>query len=359
MLNGNVIYKDRYWYWVLGISAVVGFLIHLPELIALGGHFGHHRVFPNIRPGEVVNEIFFAFLSLVLLFILTAVVFGFNNPRKRIGMGLVFLSFLFSFLLSMVLSNVFYWLHLHFGVPAVDATAHHYLHPLRDFIISFTVTGSSYMIYLIRRQQQNTREIQELRLENIRNQYEALKNQLNPHMLFNSLNTLRSLIREEPDKAQDYTQQISNVLRYMLQANESKYVTLAEELEFIEAYTFLLKMRYEDNLEFEFDIPRPDHSYLLPPMSLQLLIENAVKHNEISSQKPLRIRISRTDTGVSVCNPVQRKLTSSGGTGIGLDNLSKRYRLLFDREITIVSDAGRFCVTIPLINPAENESTDR
>ena len=103
---------------------------------------------------------------------------------------------------------------------------HHYLHPLRDFIITCIVTGSCYMIHLLRKSQQVLVENQQLRTENLVNQYEALKNQLNPHMLFNSLNTLRSLIRETPDKAQDYLQELSRVLRYTLQENESQSVTL-------------------------------------------------------------------------------------------------------------------------------------
>lgn len=131
---------------------------------------------------------------------------------------------------------------------------HHYLHPLRDFIITCIVTGSCYMIHLLRKSQQVLVENQQLRTENLVNQYEALKNQLNPHMLFNSLNTLRSLIRETPDKAQDYLQELSRVLRYTLQENESQSVTLREEMEFVSAYIFLLKMRYEDNLEFDIRI---------------------------------------------------------------------------------------------------------
>jgi LytS/YehU family sensor histidine kinase len=212
---------------------------------------------------------------------------------------------------------------------------------------------------MIRKQQHITLENQQLKLENILSQYETLKSQLNPHMLFNSLNTLRSLIREEPVKAQRYTQELSNVLRYMLQENTSQKTTLEEELGFAEGYIFLLLMRYEDKLLFDIQTDKKYNQYLLPPMSLQVLIENAVKHNEISSRHPLKVTVKTNDNGIlSVSNPIQPKLTGSAGTGIGLENLVKRYRLIFNKEIIIDSIDNRFCVEIPLINPKEYGNTD-
>ena len=192
-------------------------------------------------------------------------------------------------------------------------------------------------------------ENEQLKAENIRNQFEVLKNQLNPHMLFNSLNTLRSLVRENQDRAQDYIQELSRVLRYTLQGNESQCVTLREEMDFVSAYIFLLKMRFEDNLRFEINITHNSEEYLLPPMSIQMLIENAVKHNEISNRRPLTITIATdSEEGLLVSNPIQSKLTATTGTGIGLVNLDKRYRLLFRQEIQITEDRN-FTVRIPLI----------
>ncbi len=205
------------------------------------------------------------------------------------------------------------------------------------------------MIYLIRQSQQVQVENQQLRAENLLNQYEALKSQLNPHMLFNSLNTLRSLIRETPGKAQEYLQELSRVLRYTLQENECRSVTLREEMDFVNAYIFLLKMRYEDNLVFDIDLGKEHESKQLPPMSVQLLIENAVKHNEISNRHSLTISVRSGHDSLTVSNPIQPKLTHSGGTGIGLVNLSKRYNLLYKKDISIKEDASIFSVTIPLV----------
>ncbi|WP_277464728.1 histidine kinase [Parabacteroides sp. PF5-6] len=359
MTDAGKKYGTKYRWSLVIISVAVSFLIHIPELIDLLGGLENHNVFPGIQTLEVINEIFFSFVALLFLFWLTTVVFRFNETTAKISWQKLILSFLLCWLASTLLSNAFYHLHQSFDILAVQSTAHHYLHPIRDFIISGVVTGSCYIIYITRRQQKILLENQQLKLENILSQYESLKSQLNPHMLFNSLNTLRSLIREEPVKAQNYTQELSNVLRYMLQENDSKHTTLARELEFIEGYTFLLEMRYEDNLVFEIETDKHFNSHLLPPMSLQVLIENAVKHNEISNRHPLRVSIRTTDDGMlHVCNPRQPKRTDSSGTGIGLDNLVKRYHLLFDKEITIDRNEKTFCVSIPLINPGNHENTD-
>ncbi|MDH6535731.1 histidine kinase [Parabacteroides sp. 52] len=352
-------YGNRYKLSLVIISVAVSFLIHIPEIIDLLGNLENHNVFPGIQTLEVVNEIFFSFLALLFLFWLNTVVFCFNKTTSKIGWQKFILSFLLCWLVSTLISNAFYHLHKTFDILAVQSTAHHYLHPIRDFIISGVVTGSCYIIYITRRQQKILLENQQLKLENILSQYESLKSQLNPHMLFNSLNTLRSLIREEPAKAQNYTQELSNVLRYMLQENDSQKTTLSEELEFIEGYTFLLEMRYEDTLTFEFEVDKRFNNYLLPPMSLQVLIENAVKHNEISNRHPLKVNVRTTADGMlHVCNRIQPKLTSSTGTGIGLDNLVKRYRLLFGKKITIDNTDNLFCVSIPLINPNHHENPD-
>jgi len=349
-------HKDNYRLSLILISAAVCFLIHIPELIGLTGNIENHDVFSGIRTIEVINEMFFSFIALLFLFFINTKIFKFDKANANIGIGKIILSFLLCWLISTVLSNVFYQLHQAFDIPVVQATEHHYLHPIRDFIISAVVTVSCYILYMIHEQQHIVLENQQLKLENILNQYESLKSQLNPHMLFNSLNTLRSLIREEPVKAQNFTQELSNVLRYMLQENISQKTTLAKELSFTESFTFLLAMRYEDNLIFDIQTDKKWNYYLLPPMSLQVLIENAVKHNEISNRNPLKVTIKSSENGVlSVCNPIQPKLTETTGTGIGLDNLVKRYRLLFNKEIVIEKRDNKFCVNIPLINPIDHE----
>ena len=340
--------KNRYTLFILIVSISVATLIHFPELVSLFDVFESQTLFPGMRPADVASEVFFTFISLVILFEVNILLFHFNQPAVKITWQKMILSLILTWILSSLLGKCFVFLHHTFDIPAIDAMVHHYLLPLRDFIITCTVSGSCYISYLIRRQQEVVIENQQLQAENILNQYEALKNQLNPHMLFNSLNTLRSLVREDKDKAQEYIQELSRVLRYTLQGNDSKSVCVKDEIEFVSAYIFLLKMRFEDNLSFDICIDNKYANYYLPPMAVQMLIENAVKHNEISDRHPLNIRIYTEGEELIVTNPVQPKLTVTTGTGIGLANLAKRYYLLYKREIQI-SENEQFTIRIPLI----------
>ena len=270
--------KNRYTLFILIVSISVATLIHFPELVSLFDVFESQTLFPGMRPADVASEVFFTFISLVILFEVNILLFHFNQPAVKITWQKMILSLILTWILSSLLGKCFVFLHHTFDIPAIDAMVHHYLHPLRDFIITCTVSGSCYISYLIRRQQEVVIENQQLQAENILNQYEALKNQLNPHMLFNSLNTLRSLVREDKDKAQEYIQELSRVLRYTLQGNDSKSVCVKDEIEFVSAYIFLLKMRFEDNLSFDICIDNKYANYYLPPMAVQMLIELSLIH---------------------------------------------------------------------------------
>ncbi|MCD7937548.1 MAG: histidine kinase [Tannerellaceae bacterium] len=330
------------------ISIITACLMYFPEIISLVDA-DSNNLFPGLEIEDVVNEVCFTFFSLTLLFTLNMLVFGYGRTAVPVTWQKLATSFAITWFLSSMLGKSFFHIHRFLDIPAVDAIVHYNLHPFRDFILTCVVTGSCYVIYMNRRNREVQSENQELQAEVLINQYEALKNQLNPHMLFNSLNTLRSLIRETPDKAQDYLQQLSKVLRYTLQENENKSVTLEEEMEFANAFIFMLKMRYEENIIFEISIPGNTGEKRLPPMSVQMLIENSVKHNEISNRHPLTIRIEATGQALTVSNPVQPKRTPYVGTGIGLANLSKRYQLLFKQDIIVNRENNHFSVTIPLI----------
>lgn len=347
----------KYNFIIIGISLVVAILIHFPEILSLFGGIGEmeNELFPDIKTFDVVSEVVFTFFSLLLLFAINYFLLGLNRSATRIGWQKILVSFIVTWVLSHLFGKGFIFIHHKLDFPAIHSMMHFLLHPVRDFIIAAIVSSTCYIIYLIRKSQQVQVENEQLKLENLLNQYEALKNQLNPHMLFNSLNTLRSLIRETPDKAQDYLQELSRVLRYTLQGNESQTVSLREEMEFVNSYLFLLKMRYEDNLFFEVNIDAGTENMQLPPMAVQMLIENAVKHNEISNRYPLTVCIQAQNKELSVSNRHHPKRTPSRGTGIGLENLAKRYNLLFKRDIDIKEEDGIFKVTIPLITTKQKE----
>ena len=188
-----------------------------------------------------------------------------------------------------------------------------------------------------------------LQKENAVLRYRQLKSQINPHFLFNSLNALVSLINNDRDLAVQYTKKLSAVYRYVLTQDQQDTATVRDEAGFIGNYSDILRTRFSQGLEFRFDIRPSDMDRAVPPMSLQLLVENAVKHNAVSSGQPLVIRISTDGEYLCVSNNINPRLSSSSGTGIGLENLSRKYAILAGRDITVMHDNNTFTVKLPLL----------
>lgn len=195
-------------------------------------------------------------------------------------------------------------------------------------------------------------ENERLKNENLTTRYNMLVGQINPHFFFNSLNSLAMLVREKHDeKALTYIDQLSYTFRYIIQNGQSTLMTLDEELKFVEAYSYLFKIRYADKLFFDIDIEEKYRTWTLPALSLQPLIGNAVKHNTITRSKPFHISI-RTENGwLVVANPKVPKLEPEPSTGIGLENLRNRWHLITGRDIEIIDTDKEFVVRMPLHNP--------
>ena len=180
-------------------------------------------------------------------------------------------------------------------------------------------------------------------------QFDALKNQLDPHFLFNSLNVLTSLIDENPDAAQNFTTSLSKVYRYVLEQKDKELISVDEELKFAKTYVKLLKMRFEDSIIFEIPEKATNPDARVVPLSLQLLLENAVKHNIVNSSNPLKIRIYEKEGKLVVDNVLQTKEVLKKSTGVGLTNIMQRYKLLSDRKVEINKTASHFTVAIPML----------
>jgi LytS/YehU family sensor histidine kinase len=221
-----------------------------------------------------------------------------------------------------------------------------------NFFVSGLVIGCVLIIRLIFQKQTISLENETLKREALQSQFESLKNQLSPHFLFNSLTALKILIKEAPDTAQNYVNSLSRALRYTLKSNEKQLVTLKDEMEFMESYLFLIRMRFGENLSISTSINEDLLSHNIPPLTIQTLVENAIKHNEISKKNPLGINILTTDNeSLIIVNDIHEKITGEEGTGIGLTNLSKQYQLLFNKEIIIRKEDNKFSVEVPLIRP--------
>jgi hypothetical protein len=206
-------------------------------------------------------------------------------------------------------------------------------------------------VYFFESWKKNVKKTEALARENVQSQLETLKNQLDPHFLFNSLNTLASLIDEENKPAQAYLDNLADVYRYVLVNRNKNTVTLDEEMQFLDAYIYLNKMRFRENLQVEKHISAQAYQQQVAPLSLQMLIENAIKHNIVSKDKPLKIKISEDKKGyLQIENNVQEKKIFEKSTKVGLQNIINRYKLLSDRQVEITNHANYFKVSIPLLS---------
>ena len=215
--------------------------------------------------------------------------------------------------------------------------------------ITLTIVIIFHVIYFYNKYQQNRIKEQKVIAGTASAKFDALKNQLDPHFLFNSLNVLTSLIEENPENAQKFTTSLSKVYRYVLEQKDKELVTVDEELAFAKTYMSLLKMRFEDSIIFEMPEKALNPESKVVPLSLQLLLENAVKHNMVTASKPLHIKIYEDSNYLVAENNLQPKQIVKKSSGAGLNNIMQRYDLLTNKKININKEASRFAVAIPML----------
>lgn len=191
--------------------------------------------------------------------------------------------------------------------------------------------------------------IESTKAETATAKFESLKNQLDPHFLFNSLNVLTGLIEENPENAIDFTTSLSKIYRYVLEQKDKEVVPIQEELIFAKTYINLLKLRFENSIDFELDQSLINDGEFIVPLSLQILLENTIKHNIVSEQKPLKIKIYKQDNNLIVENTLQPKDSIKDSTGVGLNNIINRYQLISNREVVIAKENNLFQVKIPIL----------
>lgn len=196
---------------------------------------------------------------------------------------------------------------------------------------------------------ESMKETEELKRAHIAAQYESLKNQVNPHFLFNSLNVLSNLVYKDADLSAKFIKQLSLVYRYVLDTRDKEVVTLREELDALEAYIFLMKIRFGENLKIDLNI-EPKHDEMTVPLTLQMLLENAVKHNEISKAYPLEIQINRVGQDVILIkNKLREKVQNQHKSGVGLENIKARHKFISEKEVEILKTDEFFEVKVPIV----------
>lgn len=216
-------------------------------------------------------------------------------------------------------------------------------------IITFFVTLAIHAFYFYKAYQDNKVKEQKVIAGTASAQFESLKNQIDPHFLFNSLNVLSSLIEENPDQAQKFTTSLSKIYRYVLEQKNKELVSIQEELNFAKTYMNLLKMRFENSITFDLPQEFPDHETKVVPLSLQLLLENCIKHNVVSESKPLHIKIYIENNFLVVENNLQKKEILSDRKGVGLQNIVNRYAILTDRKVLVDESEQTFKIFLPIL----------
>lgn len=224
---------------------------------------------------------------------------------------------------------------------------------LLSIVFISTMTMAIYeAVYFYVRLKKSVREEEQAKQAIVQVQLDGLRNQAQPHFFFNTLNTLRDIIdQNSKEDAKEFVDKLSDMYRFLLELGNSNLIPLRDELRFAEAYIHIQQERFGDNLKLNWDIPDAAYQYMIVPMSLQLLLENAIKHNVISKAKPLVINISEKEDVLVVENAIQPKSTQLPSTKLGLKNIESRYALISQKSIDILNDGQQFRVKIPLLHP--------
>ena len=219
---------------------------------------------------------------------------------------------------------------------------------VRLWIFCAFIIVIKYLFDTMLEKRRRERELELLRTEGLLALNESLKQQISPHFLFNSLTTLKALVKQNSPESLTFIDELSSVYRYMLSHYGKNEVTILEEIEFLKSYLLLLRIRFGDALKTEIEIPPAIHHQGIPPNTLQLLIENAVKHNVLTSRKPLHISVGVRDGYLEVSNNYQPKAPDGPSSHVGLANINNRYTLLKGREIVVERDQAHFRVRLPI-----------
>lgn len=330
---------------VFGISLIISSLVNLPRTLIVFKIDTDQNEFLSF---STFQDLIFRF---VVLFLMCAVILSFNcNWRERIH-GIpdriqVFVTIGFDLLIYILTAGFFLCFHdllVEQPLSVLDIKLFGFVYLIVTVLLFFISKALRYRAL----RNESLKLAAELKEENLKNELTALKNQINPHFLFNSLNTLSSITRENK-KATRFINKLSFMYRYILLSSDRDLVSLEEELKFLDSYIFLIKTRYSEKFNVTFKLGDNYKQLKVPILCLQLLVENAVKHNEVSAENPLDVSIKIVDSNLIVSNKIITRKTIGDSTNLGLANLDKRYFLLKKKHIKISDNNNIFEVTLPL-----------
>ena len=305
-----------------------------------------HRLF--VEFGYTMLYSLTIYLANAALFIHLDAIYG----EQRFTKSRIIIGFILSFLISIL---IIFLLRIFEDVLMEGKSIEAFLayeslsNYLGAIIITFIVTLAFHVFYIYKAYTESKVKEQKVIAGTANARFESLKNQIDPHFLFNSLNVLSSLIEENPDNAQKFTTSLSKIYRYVLEQKDKELVSLSEELSFARIYMNLLKMRFENSISYELPENLDNPEAKVVPLSLQLLLENTIKHNVVSEQKPLHIKIYSEDNYLIVENNLQKKEVLQDRKGVGLQNIVNRYALISERKVLIEENHQYFKIKIPIL----------
>lgn len=338
---------------MLAVAIILGTVISVRDFslsLYLYNNYGLNEVRPIFW-----NTLEHALYSVILIFTILWI----NLEWKGIGSRREVVRFIVSLLATLVL---FYLADSLINTDLPEQIYHKFMdrpHHGEHGKINFLAVKSIYIFFIVYvggliyklyvNKTEAEKSLEKLKSESLESRLTALSNQINPHFFFNSLNSLHSLVLE--NKKEDslaYISNLSGVFRYIMRSDSKNMVTLKEELAFLDEYKSMLEVRYGDRLRFEIRIPDVYLSYRLPVLALLPLVENVIKHNEISQSNPMTVEIHIDDECLCIVNKIKSKIDPPVPGGIGLENLNRRYRILMDKEILIRKSADEYSVCLPL-----------
>ncbi|WP_111685256.1 sensor histidine kinase [Winogradskyella tangerina] len=339
----NIVVKQS---TLISIALLIAFLVNLPRILELYEVFDSiSKSFNQVSINDVLTRvIFLSVYAWIGLQLNTNWIHTLFRSNKILNALVTTMTNIVLFFATVFL---FFFIHRVSTNSALDTTNRGMVYFVYFTILVIVIFISRILRFqIIHRNDLAEKEL--LKQQSLQNEITALKNQINPHFLFNALNSLNSLVRGN-DEATTFVNELAYMYRYILQSGQQDLTTVKEELKFLNSYIYLIKARYRDRFSIEINIPEDSMRKSLPTLSLQLLVENAIKHNEISEAHPLNVSIYMKDEMLVVENKIRPRATLVHSTGKGLENINKRYKLLMGEHITISDHNNIFIVKLPLI----------
>jgi two-component system LytT family sensor kinase len=315
-------------------SAILGILASVPKIAE--HHFNTYEAIIN----SLVTFAFSVFIWYYNILTLPAYTSKDGFSAIRLVKSLLF-GIAVMFLLACV--QQFLLSHLDFGPVML-------MIEVRGILVNLTFYLFLHLLYQSYQNQKVGIELERTKTDNLGAQYELLKQQVNPHFLFNSLNTLKYMVESNDAHTVEFILKLSDFYRFTLESRKLNLIRLADELEIIDAYMFLLKARFEEGIDLSIEIDQQYYSSLIPPFTLQLLIENCIKHNVVSLEHPLQIRLYSENDFIIVENKLRLKRTPEASMGMGLENINQRYIHLLEKKIEILTTETIFSIKLPVIH---------